>query len=115
MSIRLCGTDPISLKSIRILEEHVKLWDLIPGNELLNDRDANEACLAVDPGQVYVVFFTDGGEVGLNLLGQKAEFKLQWLDIGKSTMTRGQRIMGGYVVKLDAPEKGLWLAVLKRN
>lgn len=104
-----------TIKSIRLLEGKVNLWELTPGNDLLSKREENEAYLATDPGQVYVVFFTNGGEVSLNLVGQKEEFKLQWLDVGNSTVTRGQQVMGGRVVRLDAPDNGLWLAVLTRD
>lgn len=110
----LSGKVQSTLKSIRMLERRVKLWDLIPADDMLSDRDDNEAYLATELGRAHVVFFTNGGEVGLNLNGQNHVYRLQWLDIGKATITSGQPVPGGNVVKLDAPDKGLWLAVLTR-
>ncbi len=104
-----------TLKSIRLLETKVKLWDLIPGNDLLSERDENEAYLATAPGQSYVILFTNGGEVGVNLIGQNHSFNLQWLNVGKAMLSRGQSVPGDQVVKLDAPDEGLWLAVLTRQ
>jgi hypothetical protein len=59
-----------------------------------------------------VVFFPLGGAVGLNLIGQSGSFNLQWLNIGNATLSQGQPVPGDTVIRLDAPEEGLWLAVL---
>ena len=50
-------------KPLRKLESLVKLWDVEPANELLNDREANQAYLAARPGLAYVLYFADGGAV----------------------------------------------------
>jgi hypothetical protein len=42
-----------SVRAARKLESLVKLWDLKPANDLLRDRDDNEAYLAADAGRAY--------------------------------------------------------------
>ncbi|HAV62017.1 MAG TPA: hypothetical protein DCY13_06595, partial [Verrucomicrobiales bacterium] len=104
-----------ALKSIRMLEEKVKLWELVPGNEPLTDREPNEAFLASRPGEAYVVYFTDGGKAGLNLAGQGGQFLLQWLDLELARMSRGESVPAGGVVQLDAPDGRAMLAILTRR
>jgi hypothetical protein len=110
----LGGKAQATLKSIRMLEEKIRLWDLTPGNELLSERNDNEAYLACQPGRSYVVLFTNGGDVGLNLIGQDEDFELQWLEIGRARWSGKQKAAGGGTIQLDAPGSGLWLAVLTR-
>jgi hypothetical protein len=104
-----------TIKSIRLLQENVDLWDLIPGNDLLSDCAENEAYLATALGRAFVVFFTNGGEVGLDLIGQGGAFNLQWLNIGAATLTGGQPVPGDVAIKLNAPDEGLWLAAVTRQ
>lgn len=104
-----------TLKSIRLLEERVKFWELEPRNELLQSREENEAYVASSEGAAYVVFFTDGGHVELDLTGQRQDFTLEWLDIGKGELNGAKEITGGGKATLQPPGDGLWLAVMTRS
>jgi hypothetical protein len=101
-----------TLTSIRLLESHVKPWDLQPDHDLLRDRDENEAYLASRPGQAYVVFFTDGGRVGLDLTGQDGRFDIRWLDIAAARMGEAETVGGGSTIDLAPPGDGLWVALV---
>jgi hypothetical protein len=104
-----------SVKVAREIESVVKFWELKPGNELLSNREENEAYLASKPGEVYVIFFTDGGEVSLDLTKLNYDFSLKWADVRQGTWLPEQKIAGGDTVKLSASGKMEWIAVISSN
>jgi hypothetical protein len=112
------GLSPLaqaSIRSIRLLEDRVKLWNLDAGNQRLGDRAKNEAYLASRPGRAFVVLFPRGGAVSLDLRDQSGTWQLRWLDARKATFGSEKQIAGGQRVPLKTPDsKGLWLAVLMR-
>jgi hypothetical protein len=104
-----------SVKTARAIEKTVKFWELTPGNELLSQREENEAYLACKKGEAYVVFFTNGGKVGLDLSSADAEFILEWMNIRSGECTSDKEIKGGKIVQLQAPGKQEWIAVLNKK
>jgi hypothetical protein len=112
------GLSPLSMASVkaaRELESIVKFWDLEPGNGLLTGREENEAYLTSLPGKVYIIFFTNGGEVGLDLSNLPSGFSLKWMDVRKGVWASKSRIKGGKVVSLKAPGALEWIAVLEKK
>jgi len=101
-----------SVKAARDIEKIVSFWDLIPGNELLSDRSENEAYLTHKAGEVFVLFFTDGGEVGLDLSDYNSRFSLKWINIRKGEWLPGNDIKGGGILKITAPGEMEWIAVV---
>ena len=101
-----------SVKVVRKIEQIVKLWELEADNSLLTNRGENEAYLASKPGEVYVIFFTDGGDVDLDLSKFQKDFDIKWFDIRKGLLSSQDEVRGGSVVSLTAPEGLEWLAVL---
>jgi len=55
------------VRAARKLESFIPLWSVQPSNELLSDRDANEAYLAADEGRTYAVYFPAGGEIRVDV------------------------------------------------
>jgi hypothetical protein len=97
-----------------MLESVAPLWDLEPANHLLTARSENEAYLAAQPGAVYALYFTDGGDVGLDLSQAQGVMDLRWLDIRSGTWALASRVNGGEAVRIKAPAAGHWLAVICR-
>jgi hypothetical protein len=91
------------------------LWGLEPANDLLSDRSENEAFLAAKPGEVYALYFTDGGDVGLDLSRARGPMDLRWIDIQSGQWTQTSQVDGGRVVRIKAPAAGHWLAVVQRR
>lgn len=87
-----------------------------PRNDLLSDREDNEAYCLAEPGQQYAVFFTgdEDGSVRIELAAGKRLFELRWLGVATSRWTQkatlGQR--GDHLLK--TPGNGHWVAVLGR-
>jgi hypothetical protein len=101
-----------SIKAARLWESQMRPWDLKPSNELLRDRSPNEAFAAAAAGRAYVVYFTDGGSVGLDLTAAPGTYQLRWMEIASASWNGRTTIDGGQLCELRAPAKGHWLATL---
>jgi hypothetical protein len=112
------GLSPLaqaSLRSLRLLERSVKLWDLQAGNRRLGDRAQNEAYLASRPGRAFVVLFPRGGAVTLDLRDQPGAWQLRWLDVRRARIAPPGPITGNQRLPLKTPTpRGFWLAILTR-
>jgi len=83
--------------------------------DLLSNREDDEAYVAAGPCEQYVLYFTDGGSVGLNLKGCYGKFQLRWIDIRTGNWVDRTAIPGNRVVTINAPDKGLWVAAIVRQ
>lgn len=101
-----------SVKAAREIEKICPFWELTPNNELLSDRDENEAYLTEKPGEVYVVFFPDEGEVGLDLSETNSDYILKWMDVRKGEWAPDKQIEGGGNIVLQTPGDNEWVGVL---
>jgi len=101
-----------SIQAARKVEATASWWDIEPRNDLLQDRTSDEAYLACRPGKSYVLYFTEGGSVGLDLKGHEMKFSLQWINISDGGWGEESEIAGDRVVPISAPSKGPWAAVL---
>ncbi len=99
----------------RKVEKLIKFWEVEPHMDLLSNREDDEAYIATKPGEQYVLYFTDGGSVGLNLKGCQGKFQLRWIDIRTGNWVDRKAIPGGRVVTVNAPDKGPWVAVIVRQ
>ena len=114
-----------SIKAARILEGLIKFWDITPQMGLLSDRESNEAYLAAKPGDLYALYFTNGGSVGLDLSSATGSFDVTWISVSMGVRTRtsaagGYHLMkktieGDGIVTISAPYKGGWVAAIVKK
>ena len=100
------------IKAGRKVEKEVRFWQVRPRMNLLKDRQQDEAYLAAAPGREYILYFTDGGSVKLDLTRHKGEFALRWMNIKTGDWAGKTRITGGKEVTIAAPGKGGWAATI---
>jgi hypothetical protein len=103
-----------SLRAARLMESLAPPWERTPGNQLLSECSENEAFLSHNPGKAYVIYFTDGGRVGLDLSGAGGSYLLRWINIEKGEAAGQAGLKGGGATPITAPGRGHWLAVIKR-
>ncbi len=84
------------------------LWDINPANNLLGERQPDEAFLAADPASDrYALYFTKGGSVTLDLARVKtgAQLQLQWISLATGKPAGDPApLASGKVVTIKAPD-----------
>ena len=103
------------IRSARKVETLVKFWDVGPHMELLGSRESNEAYLAAKPGEQYVLFFTDGGSVELDLTGHDLTFRGKWINISTGEWGAAVRWPGDQALTVTAPGRGPWVAAAAKR
>lgn len=106
------------ISATRKVETRVKFWDVEPRLDLLTNRQSDEAYLAADPGEAYILYFTKngGGSVGLKLDGfPDTTFELRWVNIGTGNSGSTTTLSGGSTVTIDRPDDSShWVATIIR-
>ena len=99
------------------------VWDItlealamLEANEgLLSERSEGEAFAAADPGRSYLLYFPEGGSVGLDLSDfADREFSLDWVDLRSASYGTASTVAGGAVASITAPDGGAWVAIITR-
>ncbi|MEK7677582.1 MAG: hypothetical protein AAB676_17270 [Verrucomicrobiota bacterium] len=92
--------DPVrrTMSVIRRLAERVNLATLVPHAELASTR----YCLA-DPGQEYLVFVPDGGEVTVDLSATPGPLAVEWIHAADGTNRPADEAAGGGQRSFKAP------------
>jgi Family of unknown function (DUF6298) len=103
------------IASARKAESIVPLWDVETRMDLLGDRDTDEAYLAAKPGRQYLLYFTDGGAVTLDLRGASGRFQLRWIDVSTGKWGARATLTGGGKVNIKAPGKMGWVAAITKS
>ncbi len=104
------------IRATRKVETRVKFWDVEPRLDLLTNRQSDEAYLAADPGNAYILYFTKngGGSVGLKLDSYPDRtFELRWVNVGTGNWGSTTTISGGSTVTIDRPNgSSHWVATI---
>ena len=105
------------IRGVRDLGDRMAWFDAAPHNDLLGERDDNEAYCRARPGHEYALYFPDGGTVTLDLGDASGEVSLTWLDVLERRWSPPEPIGGTRPVNLEAPGPGHWIALVqsKRN
>lgn len=79
---------------------------------LLQSRAENEAYLRAVPGNTYVLYFPNGGEVKLDLsaLGEQAD--IQWVQLLKNQWKETEAILTHTETGISAPGEENWIAII---
>jgi hypothetical protein len=102
-----------NIRSMRMITNRMNVFKCMPSNNLLSDRQDNEAYCLANPGTEYAVYFPNGGQVTLDISKLEKAATIRWLDIMKSKWSGRERIKGKSRLTLTCPSKGYW-AVLVR-
>ena len=103
------------LRSVRMIEELVKFWDLNPAMDLILNNEENLAYIAAKDKDTFVIYFTKPGRVQLDLRDVNKDFKIRWINISSGVMGEAGKIKGGGVVEIESPDSQGSIAVITRN
>jgi len=102
-----------NIRSMRMLTSKMDVFTCEPHNDLLSDRQPNEAYCLANPGKEYAVYFPNGGEVSLDITSMKKPVTIQWLDIMNCKWTDTQRTEGKSKLTLRCPSQGYWAVLVQ--
>lgn len=104
------------LRSLRMLTTEFDFFRSQPGSESqrLCNRQANEAYLAMVGDTQFVVYFPDGGSVGLDVSCAPGGYSRRWLEINTSRWHDAERVLADPNVSIICPGPGPWAALLDR-
>ena len=104
-----------SIKAVRKVETLVKFWDVTPHMDLLSEREENEAYIAAVEGEKYIIYFTHGGAVDLDLSSYEKPFILNWVSVDSGEWGSESALEGGTSLEVSAPDQGGWFAVIRNS
>jgi hypothetical protein len=83
-----------------------------PRNDLLSDREPNEAYCLAQPGKQYAVYFPRGGRVTLDATAARGKLATRWYGVDAGRWMPAKVPAGGGKVDLIARGEGQWVAIL---
>lgn len=93
-----------NIQAMRIFTDLIIPWESLPRQDLLSDREEDEAYLMAKEGSMYGLYFPKGiGSVGLDLQSVQKPFKISWIDIGKGQVVENSEINGGEIIQVEVP------------
>ena len=93
-----------NIQAMRIFTDLIVPWESLPRQDLLSDREEDEAYLMANEGSMYGIYFPKGkGSVGLDLTNYEKTFKLKWIDIGNGQVVMESEINGESVISIETP------------
>ena len=96
-----------------MLTDEMDIFTCAPHNDLLSNREPNEAYCLARSGREYAVYFPNGGDVFLDIQGLRQPVTVRWLDILKSTWQRPEVVQGGSKLELRCPSRGYWVILVQ--
>lgn len=69
------------VQSMRMATDRIDFFIAEPHNDLLSEREENEAYCRAVPGEDYLVYFPDAGEVDLDVSGSKKGLQVERLEV----------------------------------
>jgi Family of unknown function (DUF6298) len=113
--IGLNKTAKACIRAARKVESLVHFWDVDPRMDLLRSRKKDEAYLAADPGKRYILFFTDGGSVELNLSGISGALVVRWINITTGVWGKTYTLQPDGWELIASPAQGPWVAAITKS
>ncbi len=110
------GLSPLAqrvIQSLRWVVGEIDIASSYPQNDLLSERQENEAYVLADSEQQYAVYFPKGGEVVLHLNKTNNKWEVVWLNVITGDKIETVAEAGNKTLLLRTPEIGHWVAVIK--
>lgn len=103
------------IQSLRIVVEELAIEKTVPRNDLLGDRENNEAYLLLEPGQQYAVYFPEGGSVTIDLSEAEGEMNYRWINLDKGKWTSLGNLIAEDIIRFTAPGDGHWIGIIDKG
>ena len=112
------GLNDTSQQAINAASVYTKTFNLFNCEthpELLSDRAENEAYCFANPGEVYALYFENGGNVSLAIDNPQGDMQVNWFDPITAEFVTAQKIVNESQATLSSPNTSqTWLALVER-
>ncbi|NBC03915.1 MAG: hypothetical protein GVY20_09460 [Bacteroidetes bacterium] len=98
------------IKSMRMLTDSLDFFHHQPSNDMLEEREPNEAFSLAIPGEEYALYFPGKGSIHLN--AKPGTYEMRWLHIRSSTWRNPKKIENPAIIK--TPDNDQWALWLKK-
>lgn len=102
----------VLIKGARVFTDQMNIFACEPHNDLLYDRNPDEAYCMAELGKQYAVYLPTGGSVNLDLSNIKGKLVLRWLSIKKGSWTKEEEVMAKPMVTLTTPSDEGWAVLI---
>ena len=101
-----------SIRAARKLESLIPLWTVEPTSKLLSECEENEAYLATNKGQNYMVYFPSEGQVIIDASSTNGPLELRWINIDTGEWGPTDKSDESNKLLLKTPGKGNWVVAI---
>jgi len=102
-----------AIRSLRIVTDEMDFFNGMPLDHIIVDKSPNEAYCRGIEGEEYLFYFTDGGEIMVNISLPGGENTVRWMSLDTGKWGEEKRISEGKRIKLSVPGLGNWMAVIQ--
>lgn len=100
------------IQSLRMATDELDMALVYPRNDLLNDREDNEAYLLAEPGNQYALYFPGGGSVILDMQDAAGWWHYRWINLDEAAWSAGGDMQAEDQVRITSPGEGHWVVLL---
>lgn len=101
------------IRAAREVADTIDVFSCEPHNDLLSDREPNEAYCLANPGSQYAIWFPRGGSVGLDVSARSGAVGVKWLNISNCRWMESADRFDDDSVRLTCPTEDDWVAVVQ--
>lgn len=102
------------IRSLRSVFDEIAFYQMEPRNDLLGNRNENEAYLLANPGNEYAIFFQQEGSVTLNFQGFDDTFHYRWINIDEAEWSNQGVLDPESELLFTTPGPGQWIVIIQR-
>lgn len=101
------------IKGVRMVTNEMDFFEGQPINHVIITKNPNEAYCRGIEGKEYLFYFTDGGEIEVNISLPGGEGVIRWLSLDSGIWGNETNILGGENISLASPDNGNWIALIQ--
>lgn len=105
----------VNIKSMRMLEDKISLFNCEVQNNLIKYVEDNETYCLANMGKEIILFFPQKGNVTVDISHIKGNMTISWLNILENKWINSKHIKETNIIKLKTPIKKMQIALIKKD
>ena len=101
------------IRGVREVTDAMDFFNGVPLGNVILEKDPNEAYCRGIEGREYLLYFTNGGEVSVDIQLPGGGGTIRWLSLSTGKWVEEVDIKDGENVQISAPDSGNWMALIQ--